>query len=329
LKYPAALNGPQFLDGSFLKSPIEVRNGEAGLPRGAGLGIEVDEALVRSATPRRSGARVTGAPRFRFQDDGAGSLALLEEDRPVFVYRYGPQLKPGVAERYRRSCYLHPLYAPDGTVVTDDFPADHYHHRGLSWMWPIVVVDGKRYNLWEINGEIGDRFVQWVAREDGPGSARLAVENGWFTGQRKVMNETVELLVSPARDNARRLYLTLTFDAVEAPVAIQGTPTENKGYGGLSFRFAPREHTVVRTDKGEEARDTDMVPHPWAELEAVFSGRRAGARVDDDPSNPGYPNGWCLRKYGFLGVNFPGLKPYTVEPGKPLQLKYHVTAFSR
>ena len=47
LKYPAALNGPQFLSGSILKQPFEVKDGELGVPTGHGLGVEVDEAKLR------------------------------------------------------------------------------------------------------------------------------------------------------------------------------------------------------------------------------------------------------------------------------------------
>jgi L-alanine-DL-glutamate epimerase-like enolase superfamily enzyme len=43
LKYPAALNGPQFLAGSVLRQPFQVQNGELTIPAGHGLGIEVDE----------------------------------------------------------------------------------------------------------------------------------------------------------------------------------------------------------------------------------------------------------------------------------------------
>lgn len=49
LKYPAALNGPQFLTGSFLKKPFEVEDGALRLPTGAGLGVEVDERKVHDA----------------------------------------------------------------------------------------------------------------------------------------------------------------------------------------------------------------------------------------------------------------------------------------
>ena len=46
LKYPAALNGPQFLSGSILKSPLERSGDRMQPPAGAGLGIEVDEAAL-------------------------------------------------------------------------------------------------------------------------------------------------------------------------------------------------------------------------------------------------------------------------------------------
>jgi L-alanine-DL-glutamate epimerase-like enolase superfamily enzyme len=48
LKYPAALNGPQFLEGSVLKKPLAVTNGEIEVPSGPGWGVEVDEEKVLS-----------------------------------------------------------------------------------------------------------------------------------------------------------------------------------------------------------------------------------------------------------------------------------------
>ncbi|HEY9172949.1 MAG TPA: enolase C-terminal domain-like protein [Verrucomicrobiae bacterium] len=52
LRFPAALNGPQFLSGTILKHPLEVRGGEVTLPQLAGLGVEVDEAKVVQAQSR-------------------------------------------------------------------------------------------------------------------------------------------------------------------------------------------------------------------------------------------------------------------------------------
>jgi len=47
LKFPAALNGPQFLKSSYLKKPLAAKGGEIEVPTGPGLGVEVDEARIQ------------------------------------------------------------------------------------------------------------------------------------------------------------------------------------------------------------------------------------------------------------------------------------------
>jgi hypothetical protein len=116
-------------------------------------------------------------------------------------------------------------------------------------------------------------------------------------------------------------------------VELLGTPDQKKGFGGFCFRFAPRDggktKTVIRTDKGLSKADGIMEVHEWALVEGVFQGHPGGARVDDDPTNPGFPNGWLMRYgFGFLNVSWPGNTPYTLVAGKPLVLRYHVTLYS-
>lgn len=263
---------------------------------------------------------------FEFRETTGASLELTENGRPVFIYNHGMVLKEGVDERFRRSSYLHPVYAPDGTALTDDFPKDHPHHRGICWSWPIVRFENQTYDVWAVQG-MHQRFVRWKSRQVLPGRAVLAVENGWFVGERKAVRETVEMTVYPASGGRRQFVVRLSFEAENSPVEISGR--EVKGYGGFGVRFAPRDETILRTDTGIEAKDSDMVPHAWAELEATFNNRRAGLRVEDDPSNPGkFPVGWCLRHYGYVAANFPGLQPITLRRGKPLTLTYRVTVFS-
>lgn len=265
--------------------------------------------------------------RFQFRDISPASVELTEDGKPVYVYNYGETQGQDAPADRARCCYLHPVYTPDGVVVTDDFPKDHYHHRGVFWTWPIVAADGETYDAWLIKG-VRQKFRRWIAREAGDKSARLAVENGWFTEKREILRESVEITATPSSGPRRELEFNLRFEALGTPVELRGEPTENKGYGGFCVRFAPRQQTTITTDKGREAKDTNMAPHPWAQLSGVFEGGPAGLRIDIDPSTPGYPDGWCLRHYGFLGVNFPGLEKYTLEPGKPLGMKFKVTVFS-
>ncbi len=56
LRFPAALNGPQFLQGTVLREPLTAAEGRMTVPTGPGLGVEVDEhklaeLVAESATP--------------------------------------------------------------------------------------------------------------------------------------------------------------------------------------------------------------------------------------------------------------------------------------
>ena len=270
---------------------------------------------------------------FALREISPTSIELSEGGKPVFVYNFGMMLAPGFPETMRRSCYLHPVYAPDGTLLTDDFNKDHPHHRGISWMWPEVTVDGKKGDLWMVKG-FRQQFVRWKAREaEGP-QARLAVENGWFDGDRKLVKEDVEIVAQAASAGRRVLDFTITLEATDRPVQFAGTSEGKKGFGGFCMRFAPRDggtaKTLIVTEKGVSKKDAVLGRHPWTELSGVFQGKPAGARVEDGPANPGYPkNGWLLRhSFGLLNVSYPGLEPVTLQPGKPLVLKYRVTLFA-
>lgn len=61
LKKPAALNGPQFLTADVLKTPIKIENGMAHVPKGPGLGIEVDEEKVTELMKSTGGDKILQA----------------------------------------------------------------------------------------------------------------------------------------------------------------------------------------------------------------------------------------------------------------------------
>jgi L-alanine-DL-glutamate epimerase-like enolase superfamily enzyme len=48
LQYPAALNGPQFLGTSIVRTPFQVLDGQLAVPTGPGLGVTIDEEKLRT-----------------------------------------------------------------------------------------------------------------------------------------------------------------------------------------------------------------------------------------------------------------------------------------
>ncbi len=266
-----------------------------------------------------------GAERgFRFAEVDQNSLGLWENDQPVLVYNHGVITSTNAPANRARSSYVHPIYGLDGEVITDDFPKDHYHHRGLFWSWPHVKVGGQETDLWMLTG-IRHRFERWLGRKATSTQAKLGVQNGWFIGDRKVVDEKVWLQVSPATADGRAIDVELTWTPLKEPLTLRGA--EGKSYGGLTLRFAPRTgETIITTPDGRSKEDLPVAHLPWADLSAQFVGAQApsGAAIFIPPGHPDYPPEWLTRHYGVLCVGWPGVKEQTFPPDKPIHVRYRV-----
>ena len=139
--------------------------------------------LAFGAKPQAAVAEETSQAGFQFKKVDDKSLGLWEGERPVLVFNHGDIQPPEGVKAPPHSNYVHPLYGLDGEVLTDDFPADHVHHRGLHWAWPHVKVgDNPRdLSLWQYQG-IRYRFERWLAQEAAAGVAKLGVKNRWVVG---------------------------------------------------------------------------------------------------------------------------------------------------
>ncbi|MCH8922015.1 MAG: PmoA family protein [Planctomycetes bacterium] len=337
---------------------VEIGGAKQTLPAQRVAAMKVDGTAAKSGgqllavVPRAGDAR--GPRRFRLIEDKTStkgtksgfhlrevsdkSLGLWEGDKPVLVYNHGVitgRDVPVSDSRRRRACYVHPLWGLDGELLTDDFPRDHYHHHGIFWTWPQVTIDGKKHDLWTYK-DIQQRFVRWIGRRGGPLAGVLAVENGWFVGERKVMIERVWIRSFRAAGESRAIDLDFVWIPVDRPITLQGQGS--KSYGGLTVRFdvSPRRDAKITTSadaarpegKSSAAKKVDLVNKPlaWADLTSKFPGAKArsGAAVFAAPDHPNFPPTWLTRHYGALCVGWPGVKPRTFAPGKPFRLSYRI-----
>jgi hypothetical protein len=268
-------------------------------------------------------ADASSGGRFRFTDVNDNSLGLWEGDRPVLVYHHGLIRKPGVPADRARSSYVHPLYGVDGEVLTDDFPRDHYHHRGLFWSWPHVKVGEQEYSLWDLRG-IRHQFERWIEKDASASGATLAVQNGWYVNSEKVVRETIRLRVHPATAVERAIDVECEWVPVKAPLTLTGA--EGKSYGGLTLRFAPGTNTAITIPTGLTREDLPMTNLPWADLTRLWDAEQvtSGAAIFVHPSHPDFPPQWLTRHYGVLCLGWPGVKPATFRVGEVIRCRYRV-----
>jgi hypothetical protein len=267
-----------------------------------------------------------GSAQMSFVEDPAkGTLSIRDGKVEVLTYCHGDQLKPGVEPKYTQSCYIHHLFSLDGRALTDDSPADHPHHHGLFWTWPVVRVRGLSTATWEPKlPRLRQHFVRWLKREPAQDSFLLGVENTWrLEGKETVAKEIVTLRLHPSDKLGRFIDLELSIEAVGGTLELQGTHDQNKGYGGLCFRGSPMfTGAAMITDEGPLKEDAVHTPFRWVDL----STQELGIAVFVSTGHPGFPAKWMVRNSyaGIINVSWPGLESTVLKPGEPVVLGYRI-----
>ena len=270
-------------------------------------------------------ASVGSAQMSYVEDPTNGTLTIRDGKIAVLTYCYGDQLKTGVDPKYTQSSYIHPLFSLDGQALTDDSPADHLHHHGLFWTWPVVRVRGLSTATWEPKlPRLRQFFVRWLKREATKDSFLLSLDNAWkLDGKETVAKEVVTLHIHPADQLGRLIDLELTIEAIGGPLELQGTLDQNKGYGGLCIRGAPVfTGAALTTDQGPLKEDVVHTPFRWADI----STRELGVSFFVSPGHPGFPTKWMIRNSyaGLVNVSWPGLAPVGLKSGEPVILRYRI-----
>lgn len=270
-----------------------------------------------------------GEAEFTFDDNGV-TLTVVEDGKPVLGYNYGRMDPPeGVdMDRFWRSSYIHPLYGLDGTVLTQDFPADHYHHRGVFWTWPGCKVGERPMDLWTLVGA-RQLFLEWIMKEAGADRAEVAVRNVWRFDDDPASKaeERVRFIAHRAEELSRCIDFDLTFTNVcQEEVTISGQSGDGKGYGGFCLRpDATRKPFTFTSIQGVQEKDVLKLDTPWADISWNTGTAASGVAIFQHAGNPGYPfAGWIMRHYGFLGASWPHLESYRLAPGASVQLRYRL-----
>ena len=252
---------------------------------------------------------------------------LLDGRDTVAVYQIVPRSRPDGS--YARAHYLHPVYAPDGSLLTEDFPADHRHHRGIFWAWHQVYAGDRRAGdgwecqnfAWDVSDVRTERrgeqlilyaVVIWRSRlAEGAAPVALAQEN-------------VRIRFHPIRAGHRRIDFRIDIRPLVPELALGGSE-DAKGYGGFSWRLPlPADVAFYAGDKLLAPTETGLSAGRRVRIAGTFSGgfRQLSIAQCRQPGGV-YP--WILRKQGSMqNVAFPGRELFSV-PDRGIRLEYRIS----
>ena len=255
-----------------------------------------------------------------------GGFLFMEGKDSIFFYQRSPKDKNG---EYARCNYIHPLYGPDGSRLTEDFPADHLHHRGIFWAWHQVLIDNKPVSDgWELK-DFQQKVTNFEFRlQKGNGLMNTTVEWKsplWKNGSEAYMKEETQITIYPKSGNYRRIDFEIHLKALTDRLSIGGSDDE-KGYSGFSARLKLPADVVFSGAKGlVEPINTAVEAGNSMNINGSFlkDGKRGGVVIWSNPSNPTPSTSWILRKTASMqNAAFPGRKPVAIPFDQPLLLKY-------
>jgi len=260
---------------------------------------------------------------------GGDYYDVTEGQLPVLRYNFGnvpvPEETPAhfaKGESYERGDYISPLYGPRGEVLTEDYPHDHAHHRGVWWSWPVTRWRDEVFDIWAVVG-VHARPIAMNRAETGAVLAVLEPTSVWkWKDQDPIVREQVTIRAFRRRNLNRTIDVEVRLTALVDGVAIGGRP--KAGYGGFSLRAAPCQERKITLHAGPEA---ETPRRTWMDYSGVFAGGSgpSGVTLFEHVSNPDYPN----PQQEYPAVNcimpaFPGAREVSLRKGKTLVLKHRL-----
>lgn len=267
-------------------------------------------------------------------DIQADAIYFTENEDSILVYQTAEK---SLYESFGRTNYIHPLYTLNGHILTEDFPADHLHHRGIFWAWHQLYIGDKRIgDAWEIE-DFGWEVKSVKALQRQGGSQAIQAEVLWKSAQwtdaegneKEVVRELTTIIVYPADSTYRQIDIEISLFALEKNMRIGGSEDE-KGYGGFSARIRMAEDMKFTGSKGNITPDNLAVPAGgWMDISGSVGkdGDLAGLSILCHPNNPGYPNPWILRSSRSMQnavYPFPGAIAVPLSTNQATTLRYRL-----
>lgn len=272
-----------------------------------------------------------------------GALTIHKGDQNLLQYYYTTVYPPhGVDSAYRRSGFIHPLWSPNGQVLTRIQPPDHYHHYGIWNPWTQVEYEKDTVDFWNLNSKQGTvRFAKFTSIQDGRlfSEFKALHEHVVFrkTGGEKVaLNEIQGVRVYGPQDDQ---------DIFIIDFIIQLNCTDESPFKILEYRYAglgwrttekwDRDNSMVLTSEGMTRKDADGSKARWCIVQGEIDNDYAGVVMMSFPTNYNHPEPlriWPENQYdrGDMFANFCPTKnmDWLLKPRQNYVLKYRFLVYN-
>ncbi|MBN1506362.1 MAG: PmoA family protein [Sedimentisphaerales bacterium] len=198
---------------------------------------------------------------------------------------------------YDHSAFIHPLWSPKGTVLTDINPPDHLHHMGIWMPWTHTTFEGKMVDFWNVGDGTGTvRFSRYVSTTTGPVYGGFQSEQDHIAlqtskGEQTILKEIWDVRVYNMGGREKGYWL-VDFQSTQRCVADQPLIQEEYHYSGFGYR-APRQWKGANgdylTSEGKTRKDGHATRARWCDCYGKAGDQWEGVTFFSNPGNFRHP----------------------------------------
>ena len=243
-------------------------------------------------------------------------VSFLRDGAELTRYHFGPGLNRP---------FLFPMNGPAGRSLTrmghPHDPESHSHHNSV---W-VSHNDLEGVSFWSDGGKGKIRHRRIVKFEDAGERSSVVAENDWIADDAKaLLREKRQLTVLLLDKLEWLMVIDMEFKALDKAVTLGKTP-----FGMIGVRMAKTigvhdgRGTIRNSEGAVNEKQIFWKRARWVDYSgAITNGRIEGVTLFDHPKNPNHPSHFHVRNDGWMGASLTFDEPRTIEPGKPLKLRY-------
>jgi len=302
------------------------------LPAEVPTGTLLTYKLVNERDPKRGKSQTVTI--------GDGVFILKKNHRNVLRYQASTLMPPpGEDEAFKRSGFVHPLFAPNGAVLTEIQPKDHIHHYGIWNPWAKTTFQGEEVDFWNLKKRQGTvQHARVLNTRQGDVFSEME-----FLHHHVAWPESARQTVAMAERHIIRSF-NMDKDVFMVEFEFHLTPRdtitlEEYRYSGFVFRGTAgwtNQSSDFITSEGLDRDRADGQRARWCIVSVETPQGRAGIFFMGNPANYNHPEPlrvWPSDGNGGRGDVFINFSPtrntsWELKPGNTYVLGYRLIVFN-
>ncbi len=230
-------------------------------------------------------------------------ITINRGDSSIVTYnKVSPAAPDGIDSIYARSGCLHPVFSPNGLMVTQMFPVDHPHQHGIFSAWVKTTYDEQAVDFWNLAGRTGrvlhERVASTFKNDDAVGFEVDLLHRVETNPPVDVLRERWKISAYTTDD----AYHCFDLESTQTAITNKPLTIEEYHYGGMVLRGPThwltdrdsyvrkqpefsREPSSFLNDLGSDRVQGNHEHAKWVASSGTFDGQPVSITVLSHPAN--------------------------------------------